>query len=163
MSLLLAIALPLLGRQLMALPALQPILQTVAPVADGGSGEVMSPAPGGAGASDEAIPAGYIRVELQVSCDVESAANWQGAVVLPQGANAYDALLGSGLLVNSRQTQFGIYVMAIDGVAERSHGSQSGWKYDLNDEFVPMSADKCVLSDGDVLHWYFSVDGWGEP
>lgn len=49
------------------------------------------------------------------------------------------------------------YVISISGV--EATGS-SGWVYELNDETVMESADKCTVQDGDKVDWSF--ESWDD-
>jgi len=54
-----------------------------------------------------------------------------------------------------------------DGPADGSLGSDdytpgfSGWMFSINHYSAPVGADDLVLSDGDVIRWQFTVEGWG--
>ena len=76
-------------------------------------------------------------------------------VQLPQGATALDALMASGAEVTSEEGAYGIYVTAIDGLANGNEGPSSGWTYTVNDEMPTESADAHRLASGDEVHWIF--------
>ena len=37
----------------------------------------------------------------------------------------------------------------------------SGWMFTVNHNFAPVGPDEFLISDGDVLRWQFTVEGWG--
>ena len=72
-----------------------------------------------------------------------------------EGTSVYDALLASGAGVNARSTSFGMYVAAINGLAERDHGPQSGWVYSVNGVQPNYTSDAYELHDGDSVVWTY--------
>ena len=77
------------------------------------------------------------------------------SVKLIEGFTVYNALGSTGLEINSRETQYGTYVTSINGLAEGSHGGESGWKYSVNGSEPNVACSKYVLKDGDVVKWKF--------
>lgn len=47
------------------------------------------------------------------------------------------------------------YIHAIGGLAEKDCGGASGWTYKVNGINPPKAASKYVLSDGDIVEWYY--------
>ena len=80
-----------------------------------------------------------------------------GTYTFEKGATAYDALCALGISVNASGSQFGVYVSAIGGLAEKEHGATSGWLYTVNGAQPTSAASSYVLSDGDVVRWVYSV------
>ncbi|WP_165043544.1 DUF4430 domain-containing protein [Adlercreutzia sp. ZJ138] len=78
-----------------------------------------------------------------------------GTFTFERGATAYDALMACGLSVNASQSQYGVYVSAIGGLAEKEHGGTSGWVYSVNGVEPAMSCSAYVLADGDVVQWRY--------
>lgn len=76
-------------------------------------------------------------------------------VTLDEGTSVYDALKATGLSTNARDTQYGVYVAAIGGVAEKSAGGESGWKYSVNGAEPGTSCSNYILKSGDVIKWKF--------
>lgn len=72
-----------------------------------------------------------------------------------KGATVYDALCGTGVSVNARGSQYGVYVAAIGGYAEFDHGSESGWKYAVNGSYPNTACSNYTLSDGDSIRWVY--------
>ena len=83
------------------------------------------------------------------------AAGGSTTVTLERGATAYDALLASGVSVSARPTGFGMYVDAINGVAEKQAGPTSGWVYTVNGGRVNVACSSFVMGDGDYLSWTY--------
>ncbi|MEF9925914.1 MAG: DUF4430 domain-containing protein [Raoultibacter sp.] len=136
-----------------------------APAAGGADGQAAS---GGGGASttppatDPATPPqqpaapASITVTVNVSSDAVGGRVY--ASVRPtfnQGATAYDALCATGLSVNAANSQYGIYVSAIGGLAEKDHGASSGWLYAINGSTPGTSCSASVLHDGDTVEWRY--------
>ena len=71
------------------------------------------------------------------------------------GATPYDALWALGLSVNARSTAYGTCVAAIGGLAEKEHGGTSGWMYSVNGSTPMTACTNYVLSNGDVVVWYY--------
>lgn len=107
--------------------------------------------------STDAPPAQNV---VNVSVSVDSAAagggvSASGSFSFAPGATPYDALCTLGLSVNARSTGYGTYVAAIGGLAEKEHGSQSGWMYSVNGNMPMTACSNYVLSDGDSVVWYY--------
>lgn len=99
---------------------------------------------------------------ITVSISVSSAAadgsvSASGTFTFREGATVYDALCATGLNINASSTAYGVYVAAINGLAEHDprFKEPSGWMYYVNGGYVNMSCDRCVLSDGDVVSWTY--------
>lgn len=78
-----------------------------------------------------------------------------GKFTLKKDSNAYDALKACGLSINASTTQYGIYVSAIEGLAEKEHGPTSGWLYSVNGVTPGTACSNYKLSDGDVVKWFY--------
>lgn len=116
-----------------------------------GSGDSGSSSNSGSSSSDN-----LVHVSVSVSSDaagggVSGSAN----PTFEQGVTAYDALCATGLSVNASSTQYGIYVSAIGGLAERQYGSGSGWVFEVNDSEPSVACSSYVLSDGDSVNWIY--------
>ena len=121
------------------------------------SGQDASPAP-----SPEPVeqpsqtPSNRIAVSVSVSSSaVGGSVSGGGSFTFNQGATAYDALCACGLSVNARGSQYGLYVSAIGGLAEKEHGGKSGWVYSVNGVSPMTSCANYVLSDGDAVSWFY--------
>lgn len=101
-------------------------------------------------------PSNRITVSVSVSSSaVGGSVSGGGSFTFNQGATAYDALCACGLSVNARGSQYGLYVSAIGGLAEKEHGGKSGWVYSVNGVSPMTSCANYVLSDGDVVSWFY--------
>jgi hypothetical protein len=72
---------------------------------------------------------------------------------LSPNSTVLDALSGTGLSYNVRTDG---YVKEIAGQKERELGSQSGWKYKVNDDVKSDNARDYKLLDGDRLIWWYA-------
>lgn len=108
---------------------------------------------GGQGGSQES---NYVTVTVSVtSSAVGNPVSSGGTFTFNEGATVYDALCALGLSVNAHGSSYGTYVAAIGGLAEKEHGSTSGWMYSVNG-VTPMTAcSNYVLSNGDDVVWYY--------
>lgn len=108
---------------------------------------------GGQGGSQES---NYVTVTVSVtSSAVGNLVSSGGTFTFNEGATVYDALCALGLSVNAHGSSYGTYVAAIGGLAEKEHGSTSGWMYSVNG-VTPMTAcSNYVLSNGDNVVWYY--------
>lgn len=108
---------------------------------------------GGQGGSQES---NYVTVTVSVtSSTVGNPVSSGGTFTFNEGATVYDALCALGLSVNAHGSSYGTYVAAIGGLAEKEHGSTSGWMYSVNG-VTPMTAcSSYVLSNGDNVVWYY--------
>lgn len=107
--------------------------------------------------STDAPPAQNV-VNVSVSVDSSTAGGGvsaSGNFSFAPGATPYDALCALGLSVNARSTGYGTYVAAIGGLAEKEHGSQSGWMYSVNGNTPMTACSNYMLSDGDSVVWYY--------
>lgn len=121
------------------------------------SGQDASPAPSPEPAEQPSqTPSNRIAVSVSVSSSaVGGSVSGGGSFTFNQGATAYDALCACGLSVNARGSQYGLYVSAIGGLAEKEHGGKSGWVYSVNGVSPMTSCANYVLSDGDVVSWFY--------
>ena len=84
---------------------------------------------------------------------------WSKTMTLTDGQTVYDVLMAADNNVNARSTGYGIYVVGIDGLAEKEHGSTSGWMYAVNGIYPNTACSNYVLKDGDAVTWvYVNVD-----
>ncbi len=108
---------------------------------------------GGQGGSQES---NYVTVTVSVTSSAAgNPVSSGGTFTFNEGATVYDALCALGLSVNAHGSSYGTYVAAIGGLAEKEHGSTSGWMYSVNG-VTPMTAcSNYVLSNGDNVVWYY--------
>lgn len=99
---------------------------------------------------------GYVTVTVSVtSSAVGNPVSSGGTFTFNEGATVYDALCALGLSVNAHGSPYGTYVAAIGGLAEKEHGSTSGWMYSINGVPPKMACSSYVLSNGDSVVWYY--------
>lgn len=79
-------------------------------------------------------------------------------LTLDKGATVYDALKTCDLVVGAKSTAFGTYVYAIQSLAEKACGGQSGWLYQVNGAVLNTSCSNYILQDGDVVRWVYTCD-----
>lgn len=80
-------------------------------------------------------------------------------LTLDRDATAYDALKASGLVIGARTGAFGAYVYAIQSLAEKACGGESGWLYQVNGEIMSTGSSSYRLQDGDIVRWVYTCDG----
>lgn len=121
---------------------------------DGASSSNGGSAPsGGQGGSQES---NYVTVTVSVtSSAVGNPVSSGGTFTFNEGATVYDALCALDLSVNARGSSYGTYVAAIGGLAEKEHGSTSGWMYSVNGVTPNTACSNYVLSNGDSVVWYY--------
>ena len=118
------------------------------------SGDSGSQASGSAG--QQSAAANIVTVSVSVSSSaVGNPVSASGSYSFNPGATPYDALCALGLSVNARSTSYGTYVAAIGGLAEKEHGGTSGWMYSVNGSTPMTACTNYVLSNGDVVVWYY--------
>lgn len=116
--------------------------------------------PSNSGNSTNAVAAprkenGALSVSVTVDGSAAKGSSFTVNLQVQEGTSVYDALLASGAGVNARSTSFGMYVAAINGLAERDHGPQSGWVYSVNGVQPNYTSDAYVLHDGDSVVWMY--------
>lgn len=120
----------------------------------GAAGCAVSPA--GTGSTGSAVEQ-KAALSVQVTVDATAAEGdvlSEGAVSLPEGATAYDALMATKLSVNAEESSYGMYVTAVGGYA--AEGS-AGWMYYVNGEEASVACDEYELADGDEVSWTYVV------
>lgn len=76
---------------------------------------------------------------------------------LHQGDSPIDMLDRAGMEYEVKESSFGSYVYAIEGIAQGDYTPMSGWLYYVNNEFAEESADKYEVHAGDTIAWTFST------
>lgn len=114
---------------------------------------------GGASTGDQGgsqQPSHVVTVTVSVtSSAVGNPVSSGGTFTFNEGATPYDALCALGLSINARPSSYGTYVAAIGGLAEKEHGSTSGWMYSVNGVTPNTACSNYVLSNGDSVVWYY--------
>ena len=100
-----------------------------------------------------------LSVNVTVDGSAAGMSGWSKTVTLESGSTVYDALCAADGNINARSTGYGIYVVGIDGLAEKDHGSKSGWMYAVNGIYPNTACSNYVLKSGDSVAWvYVNVD-----
>ena len=125
---------------------------------DSSSQKTSEPSNSGNSTSSVAAPRkenNALSVSVTVDGSAAQGSSFTVNLQVQEGTSVYDALLASGAGVNARSTSFGMYVAAINGLAERDHGPQSGWVYSVNGVQPNYTSDAYVLHDGDSVVWTY--------
>ncbi len=123
----------------------------------GASGSSSSGSSQGA-SSEQPSRADVVRITVSVdSSAVGNPVSGGTTATFERGATAYDALMACGLSVDASQSQYGVYVSAIGGLAEKQHGGGSGWTYLVNGNAIMTSCSSYTLQDGDRIQWTYIV------
>ena len=96
-----------------------------------------------------------ITVSVTVDGSAVGAGSSSASVSIPAGATVYDALCATGVSINAGNTQFGLYVSSIGGLAEKEHGGKSGWTYYVNDVMPMTSCANYKLTGGEKIVWRY--------
>ncbi len=121
------------------------------------SGAASDPGSGSqAGDEGSSSRAGVITVSITVDGSSAGAGSSSATLELSEGATVYDALAASGVDFNAKSTVYGLYVNSIAGLAEKDHGSMSGWMYSVNGATAGVACSSYVLSDGDSIYWWYA-------
>lgn len=121
------------------------------------SGAASDPGSGSqAGDEGSSSRAGVVTVSITVDGSSAGAGSSSATLELSEGATVYDALAVSGVDFNAKSTVYGLYVNSIAGLAEKDHGSMSGWMYSVNGATAGVACSSYVLSDGDSIYWWYA-------
>ena len=121
-----------------------------------GGGSASNGGSASAGNQSGSQQPGYVTVTVSVtSSAVGNPVSSGGTFTFNEGATVYDALCALGLSVNAHGSSYGTYVAAIGGLAEKEHGSTSGWMYSVNGVTPNTACSNYVLSNGDNVVWYY--------
>ena len=76
-----------------------------------------------------------------------------------EGMTALSLLQGiNGISIDWKTSQYGPYVVAINGLGEFDRGNGSGWMYKVNGAFPSLSAGDYKLKTGDEVVWIYTED-----
>ena len=115
----------------------------------------QSQAGSGSGSSSPAQADASITVSVTVDGSAVGAGSSSASVSIPAGATVYDALCATGVSINAGNTQFGLYVSSIGGLAEKEHGGKSGWTYYVNGVMPMTSCANYKLEGGEKIVWRY--------
>ncbi len=79
-------------------------------------------------------------------------------LALSEGSTVYDALVATGVDVNASDSDYGMYVMGIGGLASGDYGDMSGWMFEVNGEMAEVSCSELEVSDGDQIVWTYVTE-----
>ena len=126
----------------------------------GGSSSGSSASAAGSSSSDnDGGSSSYsdtITVTITVDGSSAGAGSSSATLALEPGATVYDALASCGVSFNAKATGYGMYVSSIAGLAEKDHGSMSGWMYSVNGVTAGVACSSYTLSDGDSIYWWYA-------
>lgn len=113
----------------------------------------------GSNSSSQAGTSASVDSKITVTVTVDGSAVGAGSssasIAVAPGSSVYDALKATGVSINATDTQYGVYVSAIGGLAEKEYGSTSGWMYSVNGVTPMTSCGNYKLSDGDIVVWRY--------
>lgn len=114
------------------------------------------------GGTPAADPAQDQQATMAVTVEIDATAGegekTSTEVDVPEGATAYDALVATGVDVNASDSEYGMYVQGIDGLAGGDFGDMSGWMFEVNGEMSDVSCSEATLADGDVVTWLYVTE-----
>ena len=106
-----------------------------------------------------------VRVTID-SSEADGSVSADVTTSVPAGASVYDALVAAcdqaGISVNARNTQYGVYVAAIGGLADMDSrfSGTTGWRYGVNStDYIGVSCSSYTVHDGDTVIWWYTTNG----
>ena len=79
-------------------------------------------------------------------------------VELDEGSTVYDALVATGADVNASDSDYGMYVAGINGLAGGDFGDMSGWMFEVNGEMAEVGCSQLEVADDDVITWTYVTE-----
>ena len=79
-------------------------------------------------------------------------------VELAEGSTVYDALVATDADVNASDSDYGMYVQGINGLAGGDFGDMSGWMFEVNGEMAEVGCSQLEVADGDVITWIYVTE-----
>ena len=117
---------------------------------------------GGAPAEDQAAQQNAAEPQIAVTVEIDATAGegelTSHSVELDEGATAYDALVAAADDVNASETDYGMYVAGVNGLAGGDFGEMSGWMFEVNGEMAEVGCSQYELADGDVVTWTYVTE-----
>ena len=112
--------------------------------------------------SDDAPAAQEQQATMAVTVEIDATAGegekTSAEVELPEGATAYDALVAAADDVNASDSEYGMYVQGINGLAGGDFGDMSGWMFEVNGEMAEVGCSEYQLAAGDVVTWLYVTE-----
>lgn len=118
--------------------------------AAGGSGD--------AGADDAQEQQATVSVSVTIDATAAEGESTTADVDVPEGSTVYDALVATGADVNASDSEYGLYVAGINGLAQLDHGPMSGWLFTVNGEQVNEACSELEVADGDAVTWTYVTE-----
>ena len=114
------------------------------------------------GGTPAADPAQDQQATMAVTVEIDATAGegekTTAEVELPEGATAYDALVAAADDVNASDSEYGMYVQGINGLAGGDFGDMSGWMFEVNGEMAEVGCSEYELAAGDVVTWLYVTE-----
>lgn len=121
----------------------------VAPATDGSTAS---------GADEPQEQQATISVTVEIDATAGEGESTTADVDLPEGATVYDALVATGADVNATDSDYGMYVQGINGLAGGDFGDMSGWMFEVNGEMAEVGCSQYELKAGDVVTWTYVTE-----
>lgn len=99
-----------------------------------------------------------ISVTVEIDATAGEGESTTADVDLPEGATVYDALVATGADVNATDSDYGMYVQGINGLAGGDFGDMSGWMFEVNGEMAEVGCSQYELKAGDVVTWTYVTE-----
>lgn len=94
-----------------------------------------------------------ISIPVKVSSPgADNQVTFDETITIGEGSTALDVLQATGLELDAQQSQYGMFVNAVNGLANEG---MKGWTYTVNGEQVQTPADLMYLKDGDRVEWAY--------
>lgn len=127
----------------------------LAVAACGGAPATGGDAPAADAAQDQQAA---ISVTVEIDATAGEGELTSAEVEVPEGSSAYDALLATGADVNASESEYGMYVQGINGLAGGDFGSMSGWMLEVNGEMAEVAGSELEVQPGDVVTWLYVTE-----
>lgn len=121
----------------------------VAPATDGSAAS---------GADESQEQQATISVTVEIDATAGEGESTTADVDLPEGATVYDALVATGADINAADSDYGMYVQGINGLAGGDFGDMSGWMFEVNGEMAEVGCSQYELKAGDVVTWTYVTE-----
>lgn len=115
-------------------------------------------APAASGDASGAEDRSAIAVTVEIDATAGEGESTTADVEVPEGATVYDALVATGVDVNASDSDYGMYVQGINGLAGGDFGDMSGWMFEVNGEMAEVGCSQYELEDGDVVTWTYVTE-----
>ena len=119
-----------------------------------------TPAATGEGASADAGQEQQATVAVSVTIDATAGEGESSTVDVdvPEGSTVYDALVATGADVNASDSDYGMYVAGINGLAGGDFGDMSGWMFEVNGKMAEVGCSQLEVADGDAITWTYVTE-----